>query len=224
MTFTHSWFAGLLISWLNPIYMAMPNTYKSYPGEWLVASNYRSVRPDSIICQIYETNLKKAHLSFLSEALSISPHQHGFLPRRSCLSNLLVFEEVVTRMMDEGHAVDLIYLDCAKAVPRFLLDWGLFQCTFHRAPWLAHSCFSFSWMTSQMPSKQWPCSLRLMSEWWLGGSRTWTCTVLLLLHATGRRNWTYRSNLSNATFTSYNWALRLFFSPMGTATSSLHPN
>ncbi len=38
-----------------------------------------------------------------------------FYPFRSCLSNLLVFEEAVTRMMDEGHTVDVIYLDFAKA-------------------------------------------------------------------------------------------------------------
>ncbi len=35
-----------------------------------------------------------------------SPHQHGFLPGRSRLSNLLAFEEAVTRMMDEGHTVN----------------------------------------------------------------------------------------------------------------------
>ncbi len=33
----------------------------------------------------------------------------------SNLCNLLVFEEAVTRMMDEGHTVDVIYLDFAKA-------------------------------------------------------------------------------------------------------------
>ncbi len=45
--------------------------------------------------------------------------------RRSCLSYLLVFEEAVTRMIDEGHTVDVIYLDFAKAfesvIHRFLL-------------------------------------------------------------------------------------------------------
>ncbi len=79
----------------------------------------------SIICKIFERILKRALLSILSDTRSISPHQQGFLPRRSCLSNLLVFEEAVTRMMDEGHTVDVIYLDFAKAFDsvnhRFLL-------------------------------------------------------------------------------------------------------
>ncbi len=37
---------------------------------------------------------------------AISTCQHGFLPRQSCLSNVLVFEDAVTRMMDEGHTVN----------------------------------------------------------------------------------------------------------------------
>ncbi len=69
--------------------------------------------------------MKRALLSFLNDTRSTSPHQHGFLPRGSCLSSLLVFEEAVTRMMDEGHTVDVIYLDFAKAFDstnhRFLL-------------------------------------------------------------------------------------------------------
>ncbi len=69
--------------------------------------------------------MKRSLLFFLSDTQSISYHQHGFLPRRSCLPNLLVFEEAVTRMMDEGNTVDVIYLDFAKAFDsvnhRFLL-------------------------------------------------------------------------------------------------------
>ena len=41
--------------------------------------------------------------------------QHGFISGKSCLTNLLDFFEVVTKMLDEGEAVDLIYLDFAKA-------------------------------------------------------------------------------------------------------------
>ncbi len=39
----------------------------------------------------------------------------GFLPRRSCLSNLILLEERVTRLLYEGHTVDLVYLYFAKA-------------------------------------------------------------------------------------------------------------
>ncbi len=65
------------------------------------------------------------HLSFLSDTRPISPDAHGFLPRWSCLSNLQVFKEAATRMMDEGHTVDVIHLGFANATDsvnrRFLL-------------------------------------------------------------------------------------------------------
>ncbi len=60
-------------------------------------------------------DIEKTLLSFLSETRTITPHQLGFLPRRSCLSDLLVFEVAVTCMMDDGHTVDVTYLDFAEA-------------------------------------------------------------------------------------------------------------
>ncbi len=64
---------------------------------------------------IFEKLLKKALLLFLTETRSLSPSQHGFLPRRSFLveSNLILQKERVTRLLDEGHTVDLVYLDFA---------------------------------------------------------------------------------------------------------------
>ncbi len=64
----------------------------------------------------FERIVKKVLFSFLSDARSISPHQHGFLPRRPCLSNPLVFEEAMTHKMGEGHTVDVIYLDLANSI------------------------------------------------------------------------------------------------------------
>ncbi len=69
----------------------------------------------SVLCKIFEKLLKKTLLLFLTETRSLSPSQHGFLPRRSCLSNLILQEERVTLLLDEGHAVDLVFLEFAKA-------------------------------------------------------------------------------------------------------------
>ena len=41
--------------------------------------------------------------------------QHGFMPLRSCLTNLLEFLEEVTKLVDAGHQVDLMYLDFSRA-------------------------------------------------------------------------------------------------------------
>ena len=45
----------------------------------------------------------------------INDSQHGFMKGRSCLTNLLEYLETVTKLLDEGVPVDVIYLDFAKA-------------------------------------------------------------------------------------------------------------
>ncbi len=68
---------------------------------------------------------KKSLVLFLTETRSLSPSQHGFLPCRPCLSKIILLADRVNRLLDEGHMVDLIYLNFAKAFDsvshRFLL-------------------------------------------------------------------------------------------------------
>ena len=45
----------------------------------------------------------------------ISKEQHGFVPKRSCSTNLLETLDFVTNGMNEGACVDVIYLDFSKA-------------------------------------------------------------------------------------------------------------
>ena len=54
-------------------------------------------------------------IEFLLKNKLICSHQHGFLPGRSTLTNLLEYFETLTRLIDEGHAVDVLYLDFRKA-------------------------------------------------------------------------------------------------------------
>ncbi len=53
------------------------------------AANYHLVIETSVLWKIFE-NCSKAFLLFLAETRSVSPSQHGFLSRRSCLPNLLI--------------------------------------------------------------------------------------------------------------------------------------
>ena len=45
----------------------------------------------------------------------IRPSQHGFMKDRLCLTNLISFYDQMTRLVEEGKAVDVVYLDFSKA-------------------------------------------------------------------------------------------------------------
>ena len=52
-------------------------------------------------------------IDFLVKHKLINPSQHGFLKARSCLTNF--FFEEITKWVDEGSPVDVMYLDFQKA-------------------------------------------------------------------------------------------------------------
>ena len=54
-------------------------------------------------------------MDFLVKHKLINPSQHGFLKARSCQTNLLCFFEEITKWVDDGSPVDVIYLDFQKA-------------------------------------------------------------------------------------------------------------
>ena len=44
-----------------------------------------------------------------------SNHQHGFVSQRDWMANLLFTIETLTSIMEDGRAIDIIYMDLAKA-------------------------------------------------------------------------------------------------------------
>ena len=68
-----------------------------------------------MICKLLERLIKDHLVEFLVKNNFINPSQHGFLKARSCLINILCFLEDVTKWVDEGSPVDIIYLDFKKA-------------------------------------------------------------------------------------------------------------
>ena len=54
-------------------------------------------------------------MDFLIKHKLINHSRHGFLKARSCLTNLLCFLEEITKWVDDGSPVDVIYLDFQKA-------------------------------------------------------------------------------------------------------------
>jgi len=83
--------------------------------------NYRPVSLTSVPCKLLESVLKDKIMSHLLDNNLIKESQHGFMPGRSCATNLVEFLDFVTKAVDDGKAVDIFYLDFAKAfdkVPR----------------------------------------------------------------------------------------------------------
>ena len=79
------------------------------------SENYRPVSLTSVICKLLERLIKDHLVDFLVKNKLINTSQHGFLKARSCLTNMLCFLEDVTKWVDEGSPVDIIYLDFKKA-------------------------------------------------------------------------------------------------------------
>ena len=82
---------------------------KSTPG------NYRPVSLTCVLCKVMESLIKDAIVEHLARNALIRSSQHGFTAGRSCLTNLLEYMEELTRLVEEGHAVDMFYLDFSKA-------------------------------------------------------------------------------------------------------------
>ena len=77
--------------------------------------NYTPIRLTSVICKLLETIIRDHMMDFLIKHKLLNPSQHELLKARSCLTNLLWFFEEITKWMDEGSQVDVIYLDFQKA-------------------------------------------------------------------------------------------------------------
>jgi hypothetical protein len=45
----------------------------------------------------------------------IIKEQHGFVPKKSCISNLLETLDLISQAIEQGYPIDIIFLDFAKA-------------------------------------------------------------------------------------------------------------
>ncbi len=108
------------------------------PGDWKLANvtlifkkgsksnpeNYRTVSLTLVPCKLMESIIRDNIVNHLLLNQLIKSSQHGFMKNKSCTTNLLEFLEKVTKMVDNGDPVDIIYLDFSKAsekVPKFRL-------------------------------------------------------------------------------------------------------
>lgn len=84
-------------------------------GKKTSPSNYRPVSLTSQVCKIMESIVRDHLLKYLVQYNLISKCQHGFVPGRSCTTQLLECMDEWTEALDEGESLDVAYLDFSKA-------------------------------------------------------------------------------------------------------------
>ena len=78
-----------------------------------LVANYRQISLLSIVCKLCERCVLKKLLPELIHVLT--PLQHGFIPGRSCVTQLLSVLHDLGSSLDTGDEVDVIFLDFSKA-------------------------------------------------------------------------------------------------------------
>ena len=81
---------------------------RDHPG------NYRPVSLTSVVGKVLERIIRDRIYKHLERNKLIRDSQHGFVKGSSCLTNLTEFFEV-TKEVDKGKAVDVVYMDFSKA-------------------------------------------------------------------------------------------------------------
>ena len=62
-----------------------------------------------------ERIIRDALVEHMNNNKLFSEEQHGFIKGKSCVTQLLEFMEDITKAIDQGDEVDIIYLDFSKA-------------------------------------------------------------------------------------------------------------
>ena len=76
--------------------------------------NYRSVSLTSGVWKVLEMLIGDEMRNYLNKNKLIKGSQHGFTEGRSCLTNLLEFNDDVSDLVDEGSVVDVVCRDVQK--------------------------------------------------------------------------------------------------------------
>ena len=112
-----SWLSGNVpLDWrLANVTLIFKKGRKDDPG------SYRPISLTSVPEKVMEWIILGAIMDQPKVNQGIMPSQHGFTNDRSYLTNLILFYDKVTRLVDEGKAVDVVYPNFSKAfdtVPR----------------------------------------------------------------------------------------------------------
>ena len=116
---------------------------------WGDPANYRPVALTSHLIKQFENILKKHIVAYLEENNIFNHGQHGFRLGVSCLSQLIAHYDHITRLLESGQNVDVIYIAFAKAFHK--VDYLV---TMKKAEGHVHRVYLGNWEDGYMPS--WP--------------------------------------------------------------------
>ncbi|CAM4583755.1 unnamed protein product [Lepidochelys olivacea] len=121
----------------EPLAIIFENSWRSgeVPDDWKKANvvlifkkgkeedpgNSRPVSLTSVPGKIMEQVLKESILKHLEERKVIRYSQHGFTKGKSCLTNLIAFCDEITGSVDEGKALDVLFLEAFDTVSHSIL-------------------------------------------------------------------------------------------------------
>ena len=87
-------------------------------------TNYRPLSLSPVLSKVLDHIVKGKLIAFISANRLQDPNQHGFVSKRSVVSNLLISGSILTKSLDRNIPVDMILFDFSKAfdsVPHSLL-------------------------------------------------------------------------------------------------------
>ncbi|CAH8546979.1 unnamed protein product [Dicrocoelium dendriticum] len=97
-------------------------------GDRSLSANYRPVSLTSVVVKLLEKLVRDSLECHLNRFNLLSSAQHGFRKGFSCLTNSLVAREAWAEAVDNGHVVDVLFVDFSKAfdkVPHLRLSHKL---------------------------------------------------------------------------------------------------
>jgi hypothetical protein len=84
-------------------------------GSKKTPGNYRPISLTSVVGKLLESLVRDQIVKHMTDNNLFTEDQHGFVPGRSCVTQLLVVLDTWTRWLDEGVPIDTAYLDFSKA-------------------------------------------------------------------------------------------------------------
>ena len=97
---------GINVAFITPIFKG---------GEKCEPGDYRPIALTSHLTKVFERVVRKEIIRHLAANHLLNSTQHGFVSKRSCLTQLVEYYSNILNLLEKHGTVDAIYLDFAKA-------------------------------------------------------------------------------------------------------------